>query len=157
MKIPKKEELKGAKAGPNWMKMYYPEFYNYLMSLYYGVELTFSERLYWYYNNLSEKPVCEVCGGPVGYGGLTFGYQKCCSRICSNRSKSKKDKTKKTCIEKYGGMGFQSSTIKEKAKETCQERYGVDNPMLCEEFQKKAKQTYIERHGGIAAASKEIW
>ena len=52
MKIPNKEELKGGKAGSNWMKTHYPEFYNYLMTLYNDVELTFSERLYWYYNNL---------------------------------------------------------------------------------------------------------
>ena len=53
-------------------------------------------------------------------------------------------------------MGFHSDTIKEKAKETCQERYGVDNPIQNEDIQSRANQTYIERYGGLAAASKEI-
>ena len=65
-----------------------------------------------------------------------------CSYILS------KEKTKKTCLEKYGvDNPLQNEEIKEKIKNTCKEKYGVDNPLKNKEVRNKIKNTMIEKYG----------
>jgi hypothetical protein len=75
-----------------------------------------------------------------------------------------KEKVKKTCLEKYGGMPmnsqeqiekrkqlFKNEEYKkqwiEKHKKTSLERYGVEHPMHLDSTKEKQKQTMMENHG----------
>ena len=69
-----------------------------------------------------------------------------------------KEKRKETCIQKYGcEFGFQNETIKEKIKKTNLEKYGVDNPSQNNEIKEKIKKTNLEKYGvEIGFQSNEI-
>ena len=59
-----------------------------------------------------------------------------------------KDKIKKTNLEKYGNeYAIGSETVKDKIKETMLDRYGVVNPSLDLNTQCKRTNTFIERYG----------
>ena len=53
MIIPDDKSLTGARRKPGYINKNYPEFYNMLMENY-PIDIQFKERLYWYYNNISE-------------------------------------------------------------------------------------------------------
>ena len=71
------------------------------------------------------------------------------------------EKTKQTCIKKYGGNSpMYSETIKNKVKQTCLKKYGVENPYQIKEFhdkgiqfaqlpinKEKRKQTCLKKYG----------
>lgn len=65
------------------------------------------------------------------------------------RSKiNKKEKTKKTNLEKYGTeFTFQSKKVKDKIKKTNLDRYGVENPAKNKDIYGKVKKTNINRYG----------
>lgn len=129
------------------IKSRYPSFHKYLIENY-PKELTWSERLYWYYYNLTDKPKCEICGNEVRFISFTDGYRKYCSKKCSANDPIQKEDRIKTNLERYGSSTpFSSNTIKEKIKQTNLERYGVENPMQCKHIQNKSKQTNLERYG----------
>jgi hypothetical protein len=72
-----------------------------------------------------ENFYCKPCSGKVTY-----------------------EKTKKTCLEKYGVENvFQSNSHKEKIKNTCLEKYGTDNIMKNKDVQEKIKKTCMEKYG----------
>ena len=60
----------------------------------------------------------------------------------------KKEKIKKTCLEKYGGHPLTNEDIQNKIKETCLEKYGVERPAQNENIQNKMKETCLEKYGG---------
>jgi hypothetical protein len=65
---------------------------------------------------------------------------------CMN--KKSKEKSKKTCLEKYGVENpLQSAEIKEKSKKTCLEKYGVAHPCQSVEVKEKSKKTCLEKYG----------
>lgn len=60
----------------------------------------------------------------------------------------KREKMKKTILEKYGVENVsQSKEIKEKKKETCRKNFGCDYPMQSAEVMNKSKQTLLKRYG----------
>jgi len=60
----------------------------------------------------------------------------------------KKEKTEKTCIDKYGTKSATSNEqIQEKIKQTNLEKYGVERPSQSSVIQKKIKQTNLEKYG----------
>ena len=60
MNIPKPEDLNCSNCTARSMKVHYPEFLQMLEEKYPSV--SHKERLYWYYNNITKRPVCKVCG-----------------------------------------------------------------------------------------------
>ena len=59
-----------------------------------------------------------------------------------------KEKSKKTCLEKYGVVNpFQSEENKKKIKATCLEKYGVENAMKLDATKEKYKKTCLEKYG----------
>jgi len=79
------------------------------------------------FNSLTKK------GGP---------YCKKCTK------KQRKEKTKKTNLEKYGvEYSFQSKEVKEKIKQTNLEKYGVEYATQSKEVKNKTKQTNLDRIG----------
>jgi len=65
-----------------------------------------------------------------------------------SQSEEVKQKSKDTCLEKYGvEYSLQSEEVKQKSKDTCLEKYGVEHPMLLDETKQKIKDTCMERYG----------
>lgn len=59
-----------------------------------------------------------------------------------------KDKSRNTCIEKYGVDNVsKSEEIKQKKVETCRTNFGVDNPNQSEKVLDKRKRTNLEKYG----------
>jgi len=169
MFIPKYEDLNNSNCTEKYISVHYPEFHTYI-NKHYPKELKWTEKLYWYYNELTEKPVCVVCGNPVRFINIKEGYKKYCSCKCACNSKEVREKAKQTWIkkygvenpsynkqvvamrskvqqERYGGVGFASKELMEKTKKTNLERYGYENAFQNPETQEKQKQTCLEKYG----------
>lgn len=117
--------------------------------------------------DLSKVFKCSVCGKLIKFNGR--GYNNTCSFSCGRVNS--KNKSKQTCLEKYGVENvFQSEGVKKKIKETnqlkfgkesyvqtdeykkryqeyCRSNYGVDNLFQAKEIKDKIKQTNINKYG----------
>ena len=178
MNVPKKEELNcSGKLGKLYIKKNYPEFYEYLINTYTNTSTKkLAEKLYLYYNHLSEPPKCPVCGKNRPFlDFLSRGYQTYCSSKCSNSDKLVQEKKSKTCFEHYGvkhpaqnekikdklittyienngGMGNASNSVREKQKKTMLEKYGCEyslqNDNLLDKISEKIKKHYLGKCDG---------
>jgi hypothetical protein len=45
-------------------------------------------------------PVCKICGGPVKFVDLTYGYRKYCSVVCRNKDRESRSLFTKRYIGK---------------------------------------------------------
>lgn len=95
---------------------------------------------------------CEVCGKPTGFLAMSTGYRKTCSTKCSRKTKSYREKIKRTNLERYGVENpFASEKIKEKIKRINLERHGVENPGQIEANKdtrfRKTRATCVEKYG----------
>ena len=154
MNIPDIKSLKPSQCREIVIKKNYPEFYEYIDKKYQGEDITFSEKLYWYYNNITTIPVCHNCGKPVKFINSNIGYAQYCCKACSNKDIAKIEKTKQICIEKYGGIApICSEIVKSKMKDTMLDKYGVENCQQNKDISNKTKQTIINKYGGQGNAS----
>ena len=85
-----------------YIKIHYKEFHQYLISNY-PEELSFGERLYWFYNNINDYPKCKNCGKRTKFINALYGYNEYCCVKCSNSSKEKITQIKQTNQIKFGG------------------------------------------------------
>lgn len=155
--------ITGRATTDTWLKNNYPRFYKYIMEKYVN-GLTINEKIYMFYNNIIDRPVCKTCGKPVKFFGYSKGFgQHCCAK-CTQADKKVRDKYKDSCTyiygenfynefnkkgkqtkkEKYGDENYNNLN---KMKTTCLERYGVENAMMSKEIQNRGKQTCLERYG----------
>lgn len=107
-------------------------------------------KVYWILNDLSDFPVCPHCGKQLKgkNASTTTGYLKFCSMKCRSRSAVVKEKTKQTCLEKYGAeYQIRSIATKAKIKDTMLDKYGVENPYQVEIVKDKIQQTMLDRYG----------
>ena len=128
---------------------------------------TFQEKMWFFLNNFNARPKCSVCGKHTHLDGINTGFKKVCSRSCSGLSQERKDKIKKTSLEKYGvEHPTKSQQYKEYVKLTLEtngylpgafnspehkklikEKYGVENVFQSNEIKDKIKKTNIEKYG----------
>ena len=147
MNIPNYSTLNSNNCTEKYIKNHYPEFYKYIKNTYKSIQL-WTEKLYWYYNNLTEYPKCKVCNNPVKFINLKQGYREFCSRKCLNSCKQIQERKKETCIKKYGvENAMQNSKIKEKLKKTNIERFGEDNIFKTKSFKENLKKKNLEKYG----------
>lgn len=147
MDIPKYEELNASNGRACSIKLHYPEFYTYLIENF-PENISFSEKLYWYYNNLKYKPACVICGKEVKFINFHLGYRKYCSQKCMQNDPEILDKKKKTSLERYGvENAMQSDEKKQKLKQTNLKRYGVENPFMLESIKEKIRETNRSKLG----------
>ena len=80
-------------------------------------------------NNLENLHIfCPICGNKNNFIKMTIGYSHHCSTKCAHNSEEVRNKTQKTCIERYGAKYItQSETMKIKAKQTKKIRYNDEN------------------------------
>ena len=147
MNIPSLDQLVGGACRETSIKIHYPEFYDYLINTY--PNLSFREKLYWYYNNITELPKC-ICGNPVKFNNIKLGYQRYCCKKCLNNDPLKLQKSKQTCLERYGDENFRN--IK-KSQQTSMSRYGVTNVMKSKEKSQQSINTRKKKYGGCGNAS----
>ena len=153
MKTTDLEKLKPSQCREIVIKKNYSEFYNFLINNY-PSDITFSEKLYWYFNKLNSKPICPVCGKTTIFENVNKGYRKYCSKSCSNKDCDKIEYTKSICIKKFGGIApIYSDSVKQKMNNTMIEKYGVINCQQNNEIKGKTKKTMIEKYGGQGNAS----
>lgn len=170
MEIPKLESLNRNTIRENYISIHYPEFHTYIIE-HYPTDLLWSEKLYWYYHGLNERPVCIICGNRVKYVNIKEGYREYCSHKCMyeshkiqehkistwlnkygvshpSKSESIKEKKKQTLLKHYGVTHqSKSEIIKENKKRTILKHYGVENPFQSEEVKYKIKQTNLIKYG----------
>lgn len=170
MEIPKLESLNRNTIREKYISIHYPEFHTYIVE-HHPADLSWTEKLYWYYNGLTKTPVCPVCGNPVGFINIKEGYKTFCCTKCMYKSDDTKSKKIQTWLNKYGithpsklesvkekkkrtllnhyGVTHQSKSelVKEKKKQTTLEHYGVENPFQSEVVKYKIKQTCLEKYG----------
>lgn len=160
-------DIKNLKTGrmslDSFIKIHYPEFYQHLQENFQFAQ-TFQERVYDFYNEISEAPKCVVCGKPVKFHGYTKGYSSHCGAKCKSKDenvsskireglvlrygenfgKIMTDKCRSTCLEIYGDEHFNNP---EKRITTCRERYGCDSALESNNIQKKIRKRCEELYG----------
>lgn len=45
----------------------YPQFYQYLNEIYKDFNISFKEKLYWYFYDIHDYPTCPICGKKTKY------------------------------------------------------------------------------------------
>ena len=130
-----------------YLKIHYPEFLEYLNSKY-PEYLATQEKAYWYKNNISKRPLCPVCGKPLKFMCMSVGYNKSCSRECTEKNQEYLNKIRKTNLERYGSENvFSSEKIKERIRQSNLKKYGTEYSSQNKEVKEKIKKTNLEKYG----------
>lgn len=114
-----------------------------------------------YYDKYLKKDgdgFCKTCEKETKFVNIQFGYNKFCDSKCAHNSDIIKNKTKKTCLKKYGvEYTTQSNQMKDASQKTMLERYGCQHALQVSEFQKKFRHTCLDRFGvDHAMKNKEV-
>lgn len=100
------------------------------------------------YLKQDKEGICANCGKPTRFKGITKGYQKFCSKKCSNIYNV--NIIKKSNLKKYGvEYPMQTPKIKNKIKQTCLKKYGTENPMQSDIVKEKLKQSNLKKYGVV--------
>ena len=109
------------------------------------------KQIQWHIDNdidmliLCEHPDCEH---PVNWNTHKKKYRRFCSSKCAHNSPAVKEKTKNTCLKKYGtSSNLNSPACMAQRKKTCLKKYGVDNFSKTQEFKDQFKNTCQEKYG----------
>ena len=140
-----------AKLKESYIKKHRPDVYNFLLENYPN-DISFSEKLYWFFNDINEYPICKKCGNRVNYRGFTHGYYDYCSLKCSNSDNVVKNKKQNTILKNSGSIELHYKNIQEKSKQTKLEHYGNENYTN----NSKREQTCLEKYGDIYASKTDI-
>jgi len=121
----------GYKTKEKWLLNNHPELHKkiteYTSSL--TIELSFKEKIWFYYNNLKERPKCVSCGSDVKFRErFDKPYGEFCSLDCINTNKTE--------------------MIKRQTK-TFNEKYGVDFYTKHKDFIPKQRRTKLEKYGNV--------
>ena len=107
-----------------------------------------SKQYYDKYINKCSEGICKICKNTTSFLNIRDGYRKYCSAKCAKNDSENKEKTKQTCLKKYGvEYVSQCKEIRDKQKETCFKNYGVYYPQQNKEIQQKNKNTCLEKYG----------
>jgi hypothetical protein len=138
----------GYKTKEKWLSQNQPELYQKIIEYSLGInlELSFKEKIWFFYNNLKERPKCISCENEIKFRErFDKPYGDFCSLICINTNKEEmKKRQTKTFREKYGIEFFpQHKDFIKKQRKTKLEKYGDEN------FNNtpKNKNTKLEKYG----------
>lgn len=119
----------GYKTKEKWFSSKYPDEYisilNYINDL--KIEMSFKEKIFFYYNGLKDRPRCLSCGKELIFRErLDKGYGEFCTLQCFNSDKNQMiERQKKTFNEKYGiDFYTEHPDFLEKQRKTKKEKYG---------------------------------
>lgn len=142
-----------------WLKANTPELFDYLSNNLLFTD-SFTLKIYSILNDINDHPLCEVCSRNKVTIYQNRIFRKTCSNHCANKHpekiqktinntdyKQKSEKTKKTCLEKYGKSSFFSTEhFRQKSKETCMKKYGVEYISQNESIKKKCAETFLKNY-----------
>lgn len=131
-------------------KKTFPEFYIDLMGWSFPDNFTFTQKLYHYFNDDPELKLglCLTCGNRCRFKGFSSGYSSYCSAVCHNSNEIVKEKSKRTCLKKYGVENYaQCQESKDRYIQKCRTKYGVDNYFQTEECKVKNSNTCLKKYG----------
>ena len=138
----------GYKTRELWLSQNHPELYekiiNYSSDL--KIELSFKEKIWFYYNNLTQRPKCTSCQKEIKFRErFDKPYGDFCSLDCINNNKEQMIlRQKKTFREKYGVDFYpEHKDFMEKQKTTKLKKYGDEKYNNLE----KSKKTKLKRYG----------
>lgn len=137
-----REKIKG--KSEDWIKKNYPDLHFSISNI---VDLPWIQKVYYYFNNLSQVPKC-YCGNDVKFKNGIDGWLTYCSKKCQANSKETKSKRINTNINKFGCENpMQNENIQKNFKAAILEKYGVDNISKLEINKEKVKITNLEKFG----------
>lgn len=115
-------------------------------------------QIFWMYEKsdaeIIEKMICSEClQKTTKFINIISGFSRCCCAKCSQSSEQTRIKRKKTNDLKTED---EKQQIVEKTKNTCLEKYGVDNPFKCREIQQKIEDICLEKYGTKKACQSDI-
>ena len=152
---------------PSWKAFYSNEKYSKLrkwindsIPILNNKQYTFQTKIYWILNNYTDFPKCKQCGKIFNYNNvisISKGYIKFCSYHCAVNSSKTKEKTKQTCLKKYGTISpGQNEEIKQKSKQTCLKKYGTEYSFQSSVVREKTKNTCLKKYGVDSASKSSI-
>lgn len=114
---------------PWWFQTHQPAVYNTILAYTdHLVPRNFTDRLYCYTNQISQRPGCRFCGAAVSYDIGKKQHHEYCSQRCSM-----KDLTNVLGVQNVS----QLASVKQKKKKTALLKYGVDNVSKANEIKNK--------------------
>lgn len=120
-----------------WFRTHQPELYDQIISQTDHLNpKTFTDRLYCYTNNITERPLCAVCDNRVTYNIMKKEHHTYCSQKCSMAD-----------MGKLLGVGntSQLASVKAKKKQSARAKYGVDNVSKATEIRQIIREKAIKR------------
>lgn len=147
MKIPEFDKLKTNQWNEKHFMIHYREFYDWLLPQYVFAE-SFTEKIFCYLNDISERPVCKTCGNHVKFISVSKGYAQYCSKKCSANGEDSREKMKQTLLKKYGVTNnLHIPEIEKRIKENNLKKYGYENPAKSDIVKEKQAKTNIGKYG----------
>lgn len=135
----------------SWIRKTFPEEYKHLKleTSFLDEDVSFSERLYCVFHNITSIVKCKTCGvNPVGYDRAHSRYRDYCSLKCMANDSDIKMRRAETNIKKYGHVcNLHSGVCREKMRKTCLEKYGVEHYSKSDDIKSKKKKTFLDRYG----------
>lgn len=119
----------GHKTREKWLNQNHEGLYNKIINHCSNInlDLSFKEKIWFYYNGLTERPKCISCQTEIKFRNrLDKPYGDFCSLICANTNKE---------------------LMVERQKKSIQKKYGVDFYPNHKDFVKKQKQTKLLKYG----------
>lgn len=137
----------GYKTREKWFSKNYIDEYNKIIehSNKLKLNLSFKEKIYFYYNNKIERPKCLTCGKDIKFRErFDIPYGDFCSLKCINENKEEMIKRQKETFKQKYGVNFypEHKDFLDKQRKTKKERYGNENYNNVE----KNKRTRLEKY-----------
>lgn len=112
----------------------------------YKDSLSLRETIYRIVHHIDVRPVCLNCGKQVNFvGKIKLPYRQYCCFRCSRECSLTMERMKKTCENRYGGIGFASKELYEKSENKSKELYGENYRKDVQQV--KARKTKLEKYG----------
>lgn len=137
----------GHKTKEQWFSKNHLEEYKKIIdySLNINLELNFKEKIWFYFNKLTERPKCCTCGGEIKFRNrFDKPYGEFCKLECINNNQDEMIKRQKETFQKKYGINFypEHEDFLKKQFKTKQEKYGDGNY----NNMNKNRQTKLERY-----------
>jgi hypothetical protein len=141
----------GYKTKEEWLSKNHPELYQNIINFTINskVNLTFKEKILWFYTNKTERPKCITCQKDVKFRDrFDKPYGDFCSLKCANENKEELLKRQKNTLQKKYGVDFypEHKDFIVKQKNTKKQKYGDENYTNVEKQKNTKKQKYGDKN-----------
>ena len=93
-----------------------------------------------------ELSKCNICGQTLTFKATKL-HRRYCSTKCQMQDEELREKTKQSCIEKYGSIENYKKKVVESCAKTNLQKYGSPSPFGNKEVRQKCEKTMQERFG----------